>query len=169
MYAAAAGHLQIVQSLVHSTPPRRKGSVQSPLDLQAGHVCDTKVQVDDVASTIGGSSGWFAGATALTFAARWGHAETALELMRSGASVNGPLADSDQEMNVATPLHVAAFNGHRSVVTLLLNHGADSSRCFHSLTPSQWAAKRNYPAIVEQIVAYNDGPCLSISSGVIAL
>jgi hypothetical protein len=61
---------------------------------------------------------------ALVFAAAWGRTESVEQLLDRGAQVNLIPAGFDF---AGTPLHYAAFRGHRDMVDRLLRHGADPS------------------------------------------
>jgi ankyrin repeat protein len=94
------------------------------------------------------------GATALHFAAMFGHSNIVRTLIEYGASVNA-CAD-----NGSTPLHWAAGSGHTDTVLMLLQHGADAtlrSTTWNSSvfgkgsgqTPSHWAAESGHVDIVK--------------------
>lgn len=59
------------------------------------------------------------GATALHYAALWGHTDVAALLLERGADVHAFAADGK------TPLHIAATCGNEEVAALLIAHGAD--------------------------------------------
>ncbi len=63
-----------------------------------------------------------------------------LETIRSILDVDGQLIDQ-RDQSGATPLHYAAFNGHRQVVRLLVERGADinSIDTQAGATPAGWA------------------------------
>jgi hypothetical protein len=63
-----------------------------------------------------------------------------LESVRALLDANGDLARQRDEAG-ATPLHYAAFHGHRQIVALLLEHGAEinSLDSQFGATPAAWA------------------------------
>ncbi|HTS61830.1 MAG TPA: ankyrin repeat domain-containing protein [Candidatus Acidoferrales bacterium] len=97
------------------------------------------------------------GMTALLYAAREGHLESAQALVMGGADVN--LASGDR----MTPLVMAIANGHYDLAKFLLDHAADANRPADSgLTPLyatidvQWAPKAWFPQpnITQERVTY---------------
>lgn len=70
------------------------------------------------------------GATALHYAALWGHVEVAALLLERGADAHAFAADGK------TPLHIAATCGNEEVAALLIAHGADvHARDYRGRTP----------------------------------
>lgn len=101
------------------------------------------------------------GLTALHFAARQGHAETARALLDAGADVNQP-----SPADGVTPLLIACINGHFDLAAELLERGADPTRAadngvtpLYAVVNVQWAPKSFYPqprAQLQQHVGYLD-------------
>ena len=99
------------------------------------------------------------GMTALMFAAREGHIETAKALLEAGASVNQARA-GDQ----TTPLLMATINGHFDLAKHLLDRGADPTLAaengatpLYAVLNCVWAQKSNYPqprAFAQQKLTY---------------
>jgi ankyrin repeat protein len=99
------------------------------------------------------------GMTALLYAAREGHLETADALIAGGANLN--LASADK----MTPLVMAIANGHYDLAKLLLDHKTDPNLAADSgLTPLyatidvQWAPKAWFPQpnITQEKISYLD-------------
>ena len=179
MVVAAAGQMQILRILVAAIPgcgrqPNGRGG-SSPSELLDAWAPPT-LAVGNGARGLGtGNVGWFTGATALLFAARWGHAEAAFELLRAGASVAGARVAGGippRALPTATPLHVAAFHGHSMTVAVLLQHGADTERRFQNLKAEEWAAKCGHTAVLKMFTTHQQktsAPGESIASGKLSL
>jgi ankyrin repeat protein len=97
------------------------------------------------------------GMTALLYAAREGHIDTARALVDGGANLNVASADK------MTPMVMAIANGHYDLAKLLLDHGADPNLAADSgLTPLyatidvQWAPKAWFPQpnITQEKIGY---------------
>jgi ankyrin repeat protein len=97
------------------------------------------------------------GMSALLYAAREGHFDTARALVEGGANVN--IASGDK----MTPMVMAIANGHYDLAKLLLDHGADPNLAADSgLTPLyatidvQWAPKAWFPQpnITQEKIGY---------------
>ena len=119
-------------------------TMQKPLDV----MCD--------AGNGGGCrGGWFSHATALYFAARWGQVPEVAELVRAGANPDLPASLTStvagaRELELAAPLHVAAYFGHAAVVALLLQARCGTERpLFGSvyLVAQQLAGNRQLAAV----------------------
>jgi ankyrin repeat protein len=90
------------------------------------------------------------GMTALLYAAREGHLETARALLESGADIN---ADVNQVSgDKFTPLVMAITNGHFELARYLLEHGADPKpaslsgmTALYAAIDVQWAPKAWFP------------------------
>ena len=88
------------------------------------------------------------GMTALLHAAREGHSESAIALLKGGADVN-QVSGAD----ATTPLLIAALNGQFDVAMLLIEHGADPNLAaktdgagpLFATLQTQWAPKSNFP------------------------
>jgi uncharacterized protein len=101
------------------------------------------------------------GMTALMFAAREGHIETARALLDAGANVNQARV-GDQ----TTPLLMATINGHFDLAKYLLDRGADATLAgengatpLYAALNCVWAQKSNYPqprAFAQQTLTYLD-------------
>ncbi|MGE0439800.1 MAG: ankyrin repeat domain-containing protein [Gemmatimonadales bacterium] len=101
------------------------------------------------------------GLTALLFAARQGHAETARVLLDAGADLNQPSAGDH-----TTPLLMAVLNGHFDLAGELLGRGADPKLAsdagatpLYGVLNVQWSAKALYPqptAHLHQKLGYLD-------------
>jgi uncharacterized protein len=69
--------------------------------------------------------------------------EVARLLIEAGAKVNATAAGG------YTPLHIAASNGNREMVLVLLENGADpSSRCDQDRTPADYARERGHAEVL---------------------
>ena len=133
VFAAAAGDLQQVQS--YFTP-------EKTLRPSVGH-CDV---------------GWFqtdpgpavAAEQALVFACMTGQLQAARFLLEHGVSINACPPGSQV---TATPLHTAAWQGNRRVVTFLLEHGADPTLKDHNhhVTPAGWAHHAGFNTLAKFI------------------
>ncbi|MDG2271721.1 MAG: ankyrin repeat domain-containing protein [Halioglobus sp.] len=88
------------------------------------------------------------GMTALLHAAREGHSESAIALLKGGADVN-QVSGAD----ATSPLLIAALNGQFDVAMLLIEHGADPNLAaktdgagpLFATLQTQWAPKSNFP------------------------
>ncbi|MFT7470583.1 MAG: ankyrin repeat protein [Kiritimatiellia bacterium] len=88
------------------------------------------------------------GMTALLHAAREGHSESAIALLKGGADVN-QVSGSD----ATSPLLIAALNGQFDVAMLLIERGADPNLVaktdgagpLFATLQTQWAPKSNFP------------------------
>ena len=83
-------------------------------------------------------------------AARTGNILSVKQLLKTGTGVNAVSEDG------WTPLHWAAWMGHKEVSKLLIEKGADSNATSHLLggiTPLHWAARGGHEEIVELLVA----------------
>jgi len=88
--------------------------------------------------------------SALHFACKNGHFNTAKTLIRSGMNVN--LKTKVEK----TALHFAAQNGHRDVVELLLRFGADiNAKDLLLMTPLHWAVTEQHIAVVKLLLENN--------------
>ena len=73
--------------------------------------------------------------------------EVARRLIDAGANVNATAAGG------YTPLHIAASNGGRDMVVLLLESGADpAARCDQDKTPADYARERGHAELVALLV-----------------
>src|SRR5262249_47295348 len=99
------------------------------------------------------------GMTALLYAAREGHFETAQALIAGGADVN--VASGDK----MTPLVMAIANGHYDLAKFLLDRGADPNpaadsgiTAVYAAIDVQWAPKAWFPQpnITQEKVSYLD-------------
>ena len=100
------------------------------------------------------------GLTPLLFAAREGHTETVLALLKAGAQINHVSADK------TSPLLMATMNGHFDLAKLLLERGADPKLAsdagatpLYAVLNVQWSAKSLYPqptAYKQQNTTYLD-------------
>jgi ankyrin repeat protein len=101
------------------------------------------------------------GMTALMFAAREGHMETAKALLDAGANVNQPRSG-----DATTPLLMATINGHFDLAKYMLDRGADPKLAgengatpLYAALNCVWAQKSNYPqprAFAQQKITYLD-------------
>ena len=87
------------------------------------------------------------GMTALHYAVREGHVETAKALLAAGADINGRT-----EGDESTPLVVATVNGHYDLAAWLLEQGADPNLAsedgvapLYATVANRWAPKALYP------------------------
>jgi ankyrin repeat protein len=99
------------------------------------------------------------GMTALLYAAREGHIETARALIEGGTDVN--LASADK----LTPMVMAIANGHLDLAKLLLDRGADPNRAadsgltaLYATIDVQWAPKAWFPqpSVTQEKTGYLD-------------
>ncbi len=111
MWAASQGHLQVVELLVAAEAELGAKSKVRPMlmfaDATNGGAFDQGVMEN------------LGGYTALLFAARNGHGDVALALLRAGAEINGVAG------NGTSPLVVATHSGHTELSLMLLREGAD--------------------------------------------
>jgi ankyrin repeat protein len=93
---------------------------------------------------------------ALVYAASWGRVEVAKYLLGQGAPVNLVPAGFDYS---GTPLHSAAFNGHREMVDLLLSHGADPALRDTKIDKlaEDWAAHSGHSNLAEYLQLVRQG------------
>src|ERR1035441_2277597 len=88
------------------------------------------------------------GATALHWAATYGHKDVAELLLANRADVNARTGDG------VAPLHWAALNGHKDLVELLLANKADvNARDRYDNTPLQSAVLNGHKDVVELLLA----------------
>ncbi len=81
--------------------------------------------------------------------------EGKLEDVRQGIAAGNNVNSLDPE-RALTPLHMAAFNGHTSVVKLLLEHGAlVDAKDNEGKTPLLHACTGPFPETVEVLIAAN--------------
>ena len=87
---------------------------------------------------------------ALVYAAHWGQLGAADLLLDHGAPVNLIPAGFDFS---GTPLHYAAFGGHREMVERLLAHGADPSIRDSKVNglPADWAEHSGYNDLADYL------------------
>lgn len=84
---------------------------------------------------------------ALHAAALNGNVECLKELIKRGCNVT-----SSVHSHGATPLHLAAYNDHQSIVSILLEHGADPNALDNrKRTPAQWARRQGYPELANKL------------------
>ena len=73
--------------------------------------------------------------------------EVARLLIEAGADVNATAAGG------YTPLHIAASNGNREMVILLLESGADrTARCDQDKTAADYARERGHAQVLAMLV-----------------
>ena len=76
-----------------------------------------------------------------------GHCGVIAELLESKADANA------KDINGCTPLHLAAFEGHRDAVILLLNNGADVNICDkYNQTALHFAVDRRHCGVIEELL-----------------
>ena len=76
-------------------------------------------------------------------AAHTGNIEAVKKHLASGADLNA------KDSEGGTPLHHAAWNGHKEVAELLIEKAADVNALGDNGTPLDWAIFRKHPEIVE--------------------
>ena len=77
-----------------------------------------------------------------------GNIEAAKQAIAAGADVNA------KDKYGWTPLHSAAFNGHKEIVELLIDNGADlDAKNILGVTPLHYAANQGHTEIVELLIA----------------
>ena len=132
MRAVKAGESATVTMQKPQTQPPPSSSADLHSKVKTGGLPLLDVMCD--AGNGGGCrGGWFSHATALYFAARWGQVPEVAELVRAGANPNLPASLTStvagaQELELAAPLHVAAYFGHAAVVALLLQARCGTER-----------------------------------------
>ncbi|HSJ89469.1 MAG TPA: ankyrin repeat domain-containing protein [Anaerolineales bacterium] len=85
----------------------------------------------------------------LGLASFFGHYDTAEYLIKAGAQVNSPALNELK----ATPIHSAAAGGHKKIVQLLLDHGADANvREQGGFTPLHAAAQNGDVEILHALL-----------------
>ncbi len=99
-----------------------------------------------------GQVGWQGGLTPLLLAARDGHVDSALALLKGGAVIN-----QTSEATRVSPMLIATINGHFDLAMLLFEKGADPKIAsaagdtpLHAALNMNWAPKARHP----QPVAY---------------
>jgi len=99
-----------------------------------------------------GQVGWQGGLTPLLLAARGGHVESALALLKGGADIN-----QVSESTLMSPMLIATINGHFDLAMTLFEKGADPKLAseagdtpLHAALNMHWAPKARHP----QPVAY---------------
>ncbi|KAI4498562.1 hypothetical protein M0802_006268 [Mischocyttarus mexicanus] len=89
------------------------------------------------------------GTSALHFAAKYNHTDTAEVLLRAGIS-----RDARTKVD-RTPLHLAAYEGHHHMAQLLLKFGADvDSRDMLKMTPLHWAVEKEHIEVMHILLEY---------------
>ena len=76
-------------------------------------------------------------------AAHTGNIEAVKKHLASGANLNA------KDSEGGTPLHHAAWNGHKEVAELLIEKAADVNALGDNGTPLDWAIFRKHPETVE--------------------
>ncbi|CAG5106298.1 Similar to Gabpb2: GA-binding protein subunit beta-2 (Mus musculus) [Cotesia congregata] len=87
------------------------------------------------------------GTSALHFAAQNNRLETAEVLLKAGIS-----RDARTKVD-RTPLHMAAYEGHFTMVQLLINYGADLK-----MTPLHWAVEQEHPDVIALLLENGADP-----------
>lgn len=135
----------------------RKGVSKSGAVLAIAAKSDYKVIVEMLVKS-GVDVNWRdqTGETALHVAARFGHDECADVIIKGTQSLKADL-EIVENSYAWTPLHVAAVDGHLSVVKLLLAAGADVSRMDSSgWTAKEHAALRGHITIAKLLADHTD-------------
>ncbi len=127
MWAAAEGHTAVVETLIeHGAEVNAHASAAGYTPSNGGYLPQTYLP-----------AGSF---SALTFAVRGGHLDSAKLLLDKGADVKETLP------NGATPLTIAILNAHYELAALLLENGADPNADKQGWTPLHqlvWARDPN--------------------------
>lgn len=90
------------------------------------------------------------GLPALSIAARLGHSEIVLILLKAGAAIDLPCSEGQ------TPLYMASQYGHPPVVEILLSQGAEVDKIAHNgLTPLHKAAEQGHVAVVSMLLEHH--------------
>lgn len=170
--AAAEGHLDVVEALLHAHADPNAGEIEpgheeflldmikwsgeentagyrlpnTPLAFaaQSGHAKIVKALLEAGAKP---NTRNYAGTSALEFAAENGDAASVRALIDAGADVN------QANEGKSTPLHKAAAGGFAEVVKLLLAVGAKSKRNKDKNLPADCAARAGHAEIVKVLSA----------------
>jgi glycerophosphodiester phosphodiesterase len=135
----------------------RKGVSKSGAVLALATKADYKVIVEMLVES-GVDINWKdqTGETALHVAARYGHHKCAEVILKGSALLKADLEIAENSY-AWTPLHVAAVDGHLSVVKLLIDAGADVSRPDSSgWTAQEHAALRGHMTIAKLLAEHAD-------------
>lgn len=143
MLAAREGHISIVRLLLNH---KVKVDQQNPVGETAVMLAAFKGHLETVKliharGAVLRQSGW----TALHYAAFQGHAAIARYLIDSKADVNA------RAPNGATPLMLAARNGHRDVVQVLLGTADPNLTTDTGATALQWALREGHTEIAQAL------------------
>ena len=141
MFAAALNHVDAIKALMeHDADPSIATNVRMPSVRRRVAGVTAGRRPGDRNDPLGGL-------TALIYAARQGHIESALALVRSGADI-----DQVSPGNRVSPLLMAAINGRFDLAMSLLDHGADPNLSstwdmapLYAVMNVQWAPHAFYP------------------------
>ena len=144
--------------------PNRQGNINAasaatpPAQAQAG--APPRDSIGLRALSYGELVGNKGGLSALHFAARQGHTQTVLALLKAGADINQLSGDN------TSPLLMATMNGHFDLAALLLQRGGNPKHAsdagatpLYAALNVQWSAKSLYPqptAYKQQKLTYLD-------------
>jgi len=149
MWAAAQGHSRIVRTLIdHGANIHARTAIWDQLENTAGNT-----------NPIGNFRMKHGGSSALMFAVRQGHLETAKTLIEAGANVN------DHAASGTSALVVAAHSGHGSLGIYLLQQGADPNSANAGYTPLQAAVLLSQTGLAKTLLAYGADPNTALEHG----
>lgn len=123
--AAASGDVAALASAPRSALDAVDETGNTPL-IWAANAGQLEVVHFLLAAGVDRNTSGFLGATALSRACRWGHADVVRALLAGEGGVPGADAEIPNE-RWQFPMHFAAFKKHHDIVRLLLEHGASTT------------------------------------------
>lgn len=144
MWAAAQGHVEVVQELVKAGADLEARTMVRPRLMYADETNGGAFDVG-VVEQLGGFS-------PLLFAARNGHVDVARVLLDAGADIEGVAG------NQASPLVVATHSGHTQLAQLLLERGADANAIGAGYNALHAAILRGDRTLVLALLAHGADP-----------
>lgn len=143
--ASSEGNLEIVEKLVNvggDLECRTIDTGSTPLERSSyhGHLDIVKFLVQK--GSIVNQTRTKDGITPFYSACQNCHTNVAEYLIQCGADINLCCNDS------TSPLIISSFNGHASIVSLLLKYNVNCSHLFHGKTAMQWAETEDYQDVL---------------------